>query len=421
MPTSRKQSKHAGRFLEAILGICLLSGCVSSTAVSTASPPSTDTAASVSAYVGTKITCAKDAAVYRSDRQGMQECGTAAAGSFYDIDSQSGSYLHIADSSFYLAATAVQDSGRWFRNDSRLLRDASHVLVTRDSYQIEDVQGSVQLQVQGTDTYDIYVQPSGEDPRYGIRLQNGIFYIPADAVDHLEEANYPEEESADSLPVLMYHFFYSKANGESASDSNWLEVNDFQAQLQLLQEEGWSALTMREVLYFMQGRAEVPAKSLAITIDDNDPSVHTYAYPLLKQYGLHACIFLICGWEDPTLSWENWEMREDGLELQSHGFLMHQGGCSGMGHGGRLLCVEEQEGIEDTIRSFEYVDGGFVYCYPFGDVNEHAESIVSQAGAKLAFTTAWGRISPDLDPLRLPRIRVSGEDSLARFEASLQE
>ena len=86
---------------------------------------------------------------------------------------------------------------------------------------------------------------------------------------------------------------------------------------------------MREVYYFMTGRANVPAHSLAITIDDGDPSVHEYAFPVFQKNGLNATLFLICGWEDPTLSYDFWEMREDGLELQSHGFLTHQGGCAG--------------------------------------------------------------------------------------------
>ena len=165
----------------------------------------------------------------------------------------------------------------------------------------------------------------------------------------------------------------------------------------------------------MEGRANIPSNSVSITIDDGDPSVFKYAYPIIKDFGMNATLFIIGGHEDPTLNYDYIMMREDGLELQSHGFLMHQGGCSGMGHGGRLLCVDYETGVEDTRMSFDYVDGGFVYCYPFGDINENAKNIVRDAGAKLAFTTVFGKIKPSMDLLELPRIRVTGGNGITAF------
>ena len=171
----------------------------------------------------------------------------------------------------------------------------------------------------------------------------------------------------------------------------------------------------------MERRAQVPSESVVITIDDGDPSVHTYAYPILKKYGMNATIFLICGWEEPTLSWNNWEMREDGIELQSHSFDMHRGGCSGIGHGGLLQCVDYEAGVQDTRMAFDYCDGGFVYCYPFGDVNDHAKQIIQDGGALLAFTTEFGKVSQDLDLLALPRVRVIGGNGLEFFLKSIRE
>lgn len=127
----------------------------------------------------------------------------------------------------------------------------------------------------------------------------------------------------------------------------------------------------------------------------------------------------IIGWAGETLPFEMIQMREDGLELQSHSFLMHQSGCPGMGHGGRLLCVDTETGIADTIQSLEYVDGGFVYCYPFGDVNDHAVEILKQSNVRLAFTTEYGKVHAGQDRYRLPRIRVTGGAGLEQFMRSL--
>ena len=71
--------------------------------------------------------------------------------------------------------------------------------------------------------------------------------------------------------------------------------------------------------------------------------------------------------------------------------------------------------------SFDAVDGGFVYCYPFGDYNDSAKAIISEAGAKLAFTTEYGKINPSMDLLALPRIRVQGGAGIERYISSIED
>ena len=258
-----------------------------------------------------------------------------------------------------------------------------------------------------------------KDGAYGVELQGRIVWVDSAQVEETIARSDSGGPAATSLPVLMYHFFYSEAEGQSRENVNFVEVEEFRGQLQALQDRGYVALTMREVEMMMKGWADVPEKSVAITIDDGDPTVYQYAYPVLKDFGYNATLFLITGWMNPQLPYEFFQMREDGLELQSHSFLMHQGGCKA-GHGGRILCVDHDEGVADTRQSLEYVDGGFVYCYPFGDVNDHAVEILQEAGVQLAFTTEYGKIKPGMDLYRLPRIRVTGGAGLDRFIKSIE-
>ena len=253
--------------------------------------------------------------------------------------------------------------------------------------------------------------------RIGIEFQGSILWADVDQATDVTQQE--DLQGADEIPVLMYHFFYDESKGEKRKDVNFVEVNEFREQLQALQDEGYSVLTMQEVEMMMNGWAKVPERSVAITIDDGDPTVYQYAYPVLQEFGMNAVLFLISGWMEPTLPYEFIEMRENGLELQSHSFLMHQGGCKA-GHGGRLLCVDHDEGVQDTIRSLDYVDGGTVYCYPFGDVNDSAVKILQDSGVHMAFTTEYGKIRPGMDLYRLPRIRVSGGAGLNRFIHNLQ-
>ncbi|MCH4206866.1 MAG: polysaccharide deacetylase family protein [Solobacterium sp.] len=438
MRTSKKRrinKSHLTIFLGAILGICLITAAVfnhllkqdpsqistsgsEQTAVTTA-PDSADW----SSFWNTKAEVSADTALYTKDASGaFQKQGTFKAGALVDIvEDDQKTYLHVADSDFYLNGADVKTSGRWFENHTNLVPYAS-TLTASSGYQLEDEKGTVLLNCDSANDYQVYVKPDDSDPRYGVKFQNAVYYIPKDQVTDVKDTGESVSQPlADDLPVLMYHFFYSEQDGGTRKDANDVEVNELDQQLNWLSTDGYHSLSMRETEYFMEQRAQIPEKSVAITIDDGDPSMHQYGYPIFKKYGIHATLFVVCGWQPAEMSYDLWEMREDGIELQSHSFLMHQGGCSGMGHGGALLCCSHEDGVKDTKESFDYVDGGFVYCYPFGDINDSAESIVKDAGAKLAFTTKPGKIDPSMDPLALPRVRVRGGEGLEAYQASIAE
>ena len=440
MPTSPKRTKRRrkNRFPVSVLGICLvcavlllitsliLRGCGKTEQEYPGSESASETPAAsqirdssdYSPFVGHKVRIAEDCDLFLVSDNGMEPCGHVTAGALLDVSgTKEGGYLEVSDSPFCIPGSAAEASDRWHRNDTNLIPYAED-LRTNDSFTLTDETGKPVLTSDRSLTFPVYVKP-GEDNRYGIRFMNGIYYIDASSVKEVQPADRSVETAAQEIPVLMYHFFYSEAEGGTRIDGNYVEVNELDEQLNYIHEQNFHACTMREILYWMEGRANLPEKSIAITIDDADPSVHQYAMPVFVKYGLHATNFVICGWQPAEMPYELWEMRENGLELQSHGFLTHTGGCSGMGHGGLLLCMDHASGVEDVKRSFDYVDGGFVFCYPFGDINDNAESIVRDAGGKLAFTTEGGRIHPGMNPLALPRVRVTGGNGLSAFAASI--
>ena len=440
MPTSRKRTKKRRtiRFPVLILGICLvcalillicgllLRGCrkdeegipVSGSDPASAAGMPEASEREFSMFVGHKVLVPEETVLYEAADGTAEPAGTVSAGALLDIDGTvNGGYLTVADSPFCIAGSAVKQSDRWFRNDTNLVPFAED-LATADSFVIRNENGEAVVSVSRAMQFPVYVKPDS-DGRYGIRFMNGIYYIDAAEVSGVTPVQRETPALAEEVPVLMYHFFYSEAEGGKRVDGNYVEVNELDEQLKYISENGFHACTMREIQYWMEGRANLPDRSIAITIDDADPSVHQYAMPVFVKYGIHATNFVICGWQPAEMPYELWEMRENGMELQSHGFLVHTGGCSGMGHGGLLLCMDHASGVEDITRSFDYVDGGFVFCYPFGDINDNAESIVRDAGGKLAFTTEGGRINPSMDPLALPRVRVTGGNGLSAFAASI--
>lgn len=410
------------KILGLTLGFCCLismAGCSSKENKDEPNQPINKDVQSVSnEYKNIKVKTTSQTPIFKLTDGKLTEAGVFEANTYLDIADQDAvaDVIPVQGTDWYVKQSDVANSERWFKNQTHLVPYAL-ALTTNDTYRIEDSYGQLQANSSLADIYQVYVKPSSDDPRYGVLIQNGIYYIPESDVKEVMERAVEEnqKELATEVPVMMYHFFYDESLGETRLDVNYVEVNELREQAEYLVNNGFTSLTMREIQYFMEDRAQVPAKSYGFTMDDGHESVYKYAYPILKEYGINATMFIIGGWMDPTLPYELWEMREEGIELQSHSFLMHQGGCSGMGHGGRLMCVGYDDGVADTIQSYEYVDGGFVYCYPFGDVNENAITIMKDSGTKLAFTTEFGKIHPGMDVLRLPRIRVTGGAGMNQY------
>ena len=406
-----------------LLLVLLLTACGGSGSKEPAATEETDKEETAEAVIDVtplldiKAKANRETPLFLLEGEELREIGMLSEGAVIDTASNSrGNYVELKGGAYYVDGADIENSGRYFRFDNHLLTLGR--VKTSEKYSLFDVKGHKLFDGEESTLFDVVIRDSEDDPRYGVLFLNQVVYLnKADTEEYNETA---VEGAASSIPVLMYHFFYDETKDPAPSDGNYLEVNELDEQLNYLKENGHDTLTMRETLYFMQGRAEVPDKAVTITIDDGDPSVHEYAYPLFKKYGLNATLFLICGWLDPEMPFEFWEMREVGMELQSHGFLTHQGGCEGMQHGGRILCMDYDEGVQDTKMSLDYCDGGFAYCYPFGDYNDHAVEILKGAGVKIAFTTQNGWIDPSQDIYALPRVRVSGGQGLNAFIANIE-
>ncbi len=185
--------------------------------------------------------------------------------------------------------------------------------------------------------------------------------------------------------------------------------------MKYLKENQYYFPTWTELASYLQGSLNLPEKSVIITDDDGSGTFFSLAYPILAKYQIPATSFLITSWSgDPS----KFGVDRNLISFQSHSHAMHQGGCS-EGHGGRFMCIDYQSGIDDIETASKIVGSKDVFCYPFGDVNDNAKQMLADAGYKIAVTTAYGVAQIGDDMLELPRIRVSGGQSLDQFIASI--
>ncbi len=119
-----------------------------------------------------------------------------------------------------------------------------------------------------------------------------------------------------TIPILCYHRFGVKSTKLNVAPAA------FEAQMEYLARNGYTVIPLKRLLRFLEGKEPLPAKTVAITIDDGYRSTYEIAYPILKKFGFAATVFLYTDFvgASDALTWPQMkEMMASGLiEIQPH-------------------------------------------------------------------------------------------------------
>ena len=140
-------------------------------------------------------------------------------------------------------------------------------------------------------------------------------------------------EDSVRVPILMYHSILR----DSARQGKYvISPAVLAADLDALQAKGYTAVTVSDLLAYVQDGADLPEKPVMITFDDGYYNNYIYAYPLLKQRGMKAVVSIIGS--QTALFTDNGEenaywshlrldrLREmqDVFEVQNHSWNLHE-------------------------------------------------------------------------------------------------
>ena len=216
------------------------------------------------------------------------------------------------------------------------------------------------------------------------------------------------DTSRRRLPVLMYHHF-----ADEAKEGTVVTPVRFREQMNALKEAGYQAVTIPQVIDYVENGAPLPARPILITMDDGYGSNLDTAAPILEETGMCATVFAIGINEGeeyyPHSGEPMWQERfafekaapwvEKGIiDVQSHTFDMHQ--LASYGYSGRdgVLRLEgesdedyRQALLSDT-EALRQRRGNRVgtellaLAYPFGYYSEEADALLKEAGYAVTFT-----------------------------------
>jgi len=201
--------------------------------------------------------------------------------------------------------------------------------------------------------------------------------------------------------VLMYH---SVGPGQGTGMN--VPPERFGAQLRYLKKRDYRSLTLSEL-----GQTTDHHKAVVITFDDGFHNNYTHAWPLLKEYGFKATIFLspeIQGIE--TLRPEQIREMADSGTVEFGAHTLHHVNLT------RTDAATARKEIDESIAWVEKVTGRPCtrFAYPYGRYGPEHIEMLKQAGIDLAVTVKKA-IRPLAQPLEIPRLGVNGKANLLQF------
>jgi peptidoglycan/xylan/chitin deacetylase (PgdA/CDA1 family) len=221
-------------------------------------------------------------------------------------------------------------------------------------------------------------------------------------------------ERSCSVPILMYHRI--AANGPVAMERFRVAPDLFAPQMATLHRAGYRTIGLGDWVSAMARHEPLPGKPVILTFDDGYRDFLTAAMPVLRTHGFSATLFLVAERIGGTADWDArygepaslllWEevraLQEAGIEFGCHSSVHRP-----------MTGMHLPELAEDTVRARAILEEGLAtsvktLAYPYGAENEFVRRVLEDLGFQAAVSCEPGISRLGDNPLRLPRVQVSG-------------
>ncbi|MHC6181359.1 polysaccharide deacetylase family protein [Clostridium sp. JNZ X4-2] len=218
--------------------------------------------------------------------------------------------------------------------------------------------------------------------------------------------------NSKSIPILYYHSIdYEKGNELRVPKEK------FREEMQYLKENGYTTLTMNEFYDFLVYNKPVPNKSVVITFDDGYKDNYENAFPILKEFGFKATIFIITSTIDNEkgflTSSQLKEMQDYGIDIESH--TVNHDKLDKLTYDKQL---ETLKNSKDFLEKLLHKKVNYI-AYPYGEWNQDTVRATKAAGYNLAFTTVAGWAHKDEGLYALDRVYISSNHGMDEFQRRL--
>ncbi|MDX7992130.1 polysaccharide deacetylase family protein [Xenorhabdus sp. psl] len=246
--------------------------------------------------------------------------------------------------------------------------------------------------------------------------------------DRLGYISDQDAELDSGIPLLTYHhILQDKENKRFLHTSTTTSLTAFRSQMAYLKQMGYTTISLYELEGYLNGSLNLPARVIGLTFDDGLKSVYRYAYPILKENGQKATLFVISSrikrhpqkWDPNSLqflSLSELSSMQNIFDFQSHTHFLHRLGKNKQ----PILFNRTYHTIlydfERSRRSLTQFNPHVLYLsYPFGGYNPKAMKAAEQSGFHLAVTTIQGKVKLGDNPFSLKRLYILRTDPIEKM------
>lgn len=221
------------------------------------------------------------------------------------------------------------------------------------------------------------------------------------------------------VPILMYHYLsVPPSDADIYRQDLSVTPENFEQQLRYLTENGYTTITLKDLVYHLTRGYPLPERPVILTFDDGYRDNFLHAYRLLRRFNSVGTFFLITSFIDENrpeyLTWGQVRvMHQGGMNFGSHTYTHPDlRGQSADYVVWQIVGSQEAiaERIEEPVRFF---------CYPAGSYDQQVIDVLRSANFWAAVTTQQGDRHTSDGLFELERIRIRGDDTLEDFAAKL--
>lgn len=230
------------------------------------------------------------------------------------------------------------------------------------------------------------------------------------------------------VPILMYHGIShaKRHNGHPYYETTTSPVV-FAEQLGYLKSNGYKTIGLKDLPAFFSGQVGQAEKHVVITFDDGLMDFCVTGFPILKEHGFSATVFLPAGLMGGKLAGQDVMSWVDAKRLSEEGVVF---GSHSLTHP-KLIELKRTELEFEVRKSKNLIEAElgkeadtFSYPYAFPEQSpthvRFLEKILIESAYKTGVTTAIGRSSRNDRTLFLKRLPVNDHDDMRFFKAKLE-
>lgn len=206
-------------------------------------------------------------------------------------------------------------------------------------------------------------------------------------------------ENKREIPILMYH---SMLKSKQYIGQYVVSPDEFESDLNYLEENGYTAIFMQDLIDCVKGNGSLPAKPVVITFDDGYYNNYYYAYKIAKEHNIKMVISIIVSQtdlysenhdENPNYSHLTWdeinEMLNSGIvEIANHSYDLHAQNGKYIGVT-KSKCESDEEYEQRLTNDIKKAQDKIfektgrmptTFTYPFGLADKKTKEIIKNLG-----------------------------------------